>query len=404
MKIVADDAIPWLTEAFGELGEVVATPGPSIDAAAVADADVLVTRSVTTVDANLLEGSPLKLVVSATAGIDHVDLAALQTAGVAFEHAPGCNAQGVVEYVLTELLTAAADGGPGWLGRGPIGIIGFGQVGRRLAVVLRELGLQVVVNDPPLRAKLEAGELSGLSEEHVALVRTETFVPLRELLEQAAVVTLHVPRVEGGRWPTPHLLDAKALARIREDALVFNTSRGDVVDNAALRTWLDDGPGSAVLDVWEGEPKLDPSLVLHTSVRRATPHIAGYTVQGKARGTAMAHAAVCRHLQREVTFRAADVVDRLDEAPTPTVRTSDIHWLGALLRVHHDLAPTDAALRALAQDGAEALAAGFEGQRRGYDLRHELSARPRPEVPHVEQRVLSVRLDDVLSHLCPRTA
>ncbi len=325
MKIVVDDAIAGGRAAFARFGEVVALRGRAIDAAVVADAEVLVVRTVTRVDAALVEGSALRFVGSATAGIDHVDVDALQARGIAFAHAPGCNAPAVVEYVL-----AAIEGR-----EGPIGIVGHGEIGSRLAPALRTRGLEVLVDDPPRRDRGET-VVGGWSSRD-------------EVLERCRVVTFHVPAVRSGPYATHHLLDARGLDRLPAGALVINTSRGEVVDNAALEAWLAAGRGQAVLDVWEGEPVLQWSLLARREVVLATPHIAGYSRDAKARATAMIHRALADWL---------GVDERLDP--------------GSIMPAGPPAEPlprTDAKLRALLDLPEADRPEAFEALRRAYPLR-----------------------------------
>jgi len=343
-RIVADDAIPHLAEAFGEVTRV---RGSDIARDHVRHADALLVRSVTRVDAALLSGTPVRFVGSATAGIDHVDTAALQALGVTVANAPGCNARAVVEYVLAATLGMDSL-------RGPVGVVGFGQIGRRLTTALRRLGATVWVCDPP---RAEAG------------CTEERYLSLPALLERCNTVTVHVPKVRQGPHATPHLLDAESLRRLPEGARVINTSRGEVVDNTALHAWLDAGRGDAVLDVWEGEPSLRWSLLGHPALVRATPHIAGYTAEGKARGTAMVHTALARAFGLEPSFEAADVLPPVSPLPL------ELDEVGVLAHVHA-MVETDAALREVANLPEPQRARAFEDQRRRYAFRRELSAYP----------------------------
>lgn len=340
--IVADDAIPHLNEAFGDVTRV---RGTEIAREHLVDADALLVRSVTRVDAALLAGTSVRFVGSATAGVDHVDVPALARAGIVFAHAPGCNARAVVEYVLAATLGESAL-------RGPVGVVGFGQIGRRLTTALRRLGFEVWVCDPP---RAESGDCS------------EAFLGLPALLERCNTVSLHVPRVRQGVHGTRHLLDAEGLRRLPEGALVINTSRGDVLDNAALHAWLDAGRGEAVLDVWEGEPNLRWPLLGHPRLRIATPHIAGYTAEGKARGTAMVHAALCEAFGLEGSFDAEGVMP----LAVPLAAQPDV---ASVLRAVHSLLSTDIAARALLERAEHERAAAFEALRRGYAFRRELTA------------------------------
>lgn len=341
-SIVADDAIPHLREAFAEVTRV---RGAQITTKHLLHADALLVRSVTRVDATLLEGTNVRFVGSATAGVDHVDVDALARAGITFAHAPGCNARAVLEYVLAATL------GHSEL-RGPVGVVGFGQIGRRLATAVRRLGFEVWVCDPP---RAEAGDTS------------EAFLSLPALLERCNTVSFHVPRVRQGTHATRHLLGAEGLRRLPDGALVLNTSRGDVVDNAALHEWLDADRGDAVLDVWEGEPQLRWALLSHPRVRLATPHIAGYTAEGKARGTAMLHAAFCRSFGVRASFDPDRVLPQAAALPTDADPA-------AVLRAVHSLRPTDAVTRALLERPEYERPAAFEALRRGYAFRRELTA------------------------------
>jgi erythronate-4-phosphate dehydrogenase len=324
MRIVVDDALAgW--EAFRAFGEVVALRGRAIDAVAVREAQALIVRTVTRVDARLVEGSTLRFVGSATAGIDHVDVEALRARDIAFAHAPGCNAPAVVDYVLEAIASRV----------GPVGVVGHGEVGRRLTATLRGRGVDVLVDDPPRRDRGEtiAGGWSTLGE----------------ILDRCRIVTFHVPAVRQGPYATRHLLGARGLDRLDEGALVINTSRGEVVDNAALEAWLAAGRGEAILDVWEGEPELRWSLLARRDVVLATPHIAGYSRLAKARATTMIHTALAQHLGRTDWIDPASLM-----APGPAPEP---------------LRTTDARLRRLLGAPAADRAELFEALRRDYPLR-----------------------------------
>lgn len=304
MLIVADENIPLLDAFFAGFGEVRRYPGRAIDAACVKDADVLLVRSVTRVDRQLLQGSRVRFVGTCTIGTDHLDLDYFAQARIQWSSAPGCNARGVVDYVLGSLLTLAELEGAD-LSRKVYGVVGAGEVGGRLVRVLHGLGWKVLVCDP-VRQVAEGGD----------------FVSLDTLLEQCDVISLHTPLQRGGEHPTWHLLDAQRLARLRRGAWLVNASRGPVVDNAALRALLlarEDV--HAVLDVWEGEPQVD--LHLADLCTLATPHIAGYSLDGKQRGTAQIYQALCRVLGRPATVQLADLLPprrwrRSNCTPRPT--------------------------------------------------------------------------------------
>lgn len=370
MKIVVDAAVPWAREAFAGIGDVELRPSGAIDPSVVKDADALVVRTTVRVDARLLASSRVSFVGTATAGVDHVDVRWLAQRGIAFASAAGCNATAVAEYVLTALHVVALERDRE-LVLGPVGIVGFGQVGRRLAVRLRAIGAHVLVCDPPLAEARQRGEpIGGPWPE---LVQAEPFVTLPELLARARVISLHVPLTDGGRHPTRRLLDAAALDPVRSGAVIVNTSRGGVIDESALEPWLEEG-GVAVLDVFADEPDVRPSLLAPKSgVRLATPHIAGYSVEGKLRGTTMIADALARHVGAASAPRwdGGSVLGKRTPiaAPRPASTLADC---ASVLRRANPIEEIDLSLRALL-DQPESVRAGlFERLRAEYVLRREL--------------------------------
>lgn len=269
MKIVADENMPLVTELFGAFGEVVTAPGRQIDRNLVADADVLLVRSVTPVDQRLLGGSRVGFVGSATIGTDHLDLACLASQNTAWANAPGCNAAAVADYVLAALCAVA----PGWRER-RVAIVGCGNVGSGLYRRLEALAVETRCFDPFL------DQHSGLP-----------LVPFEQVLA-ADIICLHTPLTRSGPHSTWHLFDAEVLAQLRPGTLVLNAGRGGVIDNRALVTELERGRLGAVLDVWEGEPDIAADLLAQVAI--GTPHIAGYSLEGRIRGTLMVYNAFCR--------------------------------------------------------------------------------------------------------------
>ncbi len=369
LRIVADANIPALQSAFGALGTVQALPGRDLTPAAVHDADVLLVRSVTPVDAALLAGSAVRFVGSATAGTDHVDRPALDAFGVAFVHAPGSNATSVVEWVVAGLLATAAERGEGLEGR-TLGVVGAGAVGGRLIPRARALGLQTVVSDPPLAAA---------SPDAVASV------PLDALLDAADIVTLHTPLTTAAEssWPTERMIDRGALLRMKRGAWLVNAARGRIVDGEALVASLDAGHlAEALLDVWPDEPAPDPALVARTRCA-ATPHIAGYSADGKVAGTAVLADALRQWLAAQGepaepwNAEAALTPDAplVVEAPTLPAGTpaERVRWLDALARQAYDLRADTARFRSGIDWDAppEDRAAAFAELRRTYPARRE---------------------------------
>lgn len=350
MRIVADENIPLVDAFFGGLGDIRRLPGRAIDAAALADADLLLVRSVTRVDRALLAGSPVRFVGTCTIGTDHLDLDYFNEAGIAWSSAPGCNARGVVDYVLGSLLVLAEDEGVDLASR-TFGVVGAGQVGGRLVDVLRGLGWRVLVCDPPRQA-----------------AEGSDYVDLQTILRECDAISLHTPLDHG----THHLLDAQRLAQLRPGAWLVNASRGAVVDNQALRELLERRADlRAVLDVWEGEPQADVALA--RLCRIATPHVAGYSLDGKLRGTAQIYQAWCR-----ASHQAESV--QLDELlPAPWLGElaldagSEPNWaLATLCRAVYDPRRDDADFRrSLVGDDAQRRAA-FDALRKHYPVRREI--------------------------------
>ncbi len=381
LRIVADENIPFAHEAFRGFGVVRPLPADQITPDTVRNCDVLLVRSVTRVDAALLEGSRVQFVGSATSGIDHVDLAYLQKQGIAFAHAPGANADAVVEYVLAALLELAVRRGVSLRGR-VAGIVGCGNIGGRLARRLPALGLEVLCCDPPL------AEQTG---------RTD-FVSFDTILAETDIVALHVPLTRTGPHATYHLIDAAALSRMRPSAWLLNTSRGAVVDGGALLEARRQGhPEAIVLDVWENEPAPDPELVARVDI--ATPHIAGHSYDGKVRATLMLAEALARHLNLPLQADDSELLqpqpgDRLDLIP-PDPRLPETYWLAELVRQMYDIAADDARFRIVMQNGApERRAERFLELRRTYPRRRSFSVHriDRTFVPEPLQEAVAIGL------------
>ncbi len=278
VRIVADENIPFVREAFSSLGNVKTVAGRKMTSAIVAEANILLVRSVTRVDKNLLDGSNVKMVATATIGTDHIDMEYLNRRGIAFASAAGCNANSVAEYIIAALLAIANRYKISLTGK-TIGVVGVGNVGSKVSAKADVLGMKVLKNDPPLE------ERSGSDE----------YIELEELLEQADFVTLHTPLTMTEKWPTFHLADENFFARLKKDAFLLNSSRGAVVDNNVLKENLKRKKlAGAVLDVWENEPDIDVELLNVVDI--GTPHIAGYSFDGKVAGTQMIYNAVCKFL------------------------------------------------------------------------------------------------------------
>ncbi len=372
MLIVADENIPLLDAFFQGFGEIRRYPGRSLDAASVREADILLVRSVTKVDRHLLEGSRVQFVGTCTIGTDHLDLDYFDQVGIRWSSAPGCNARGVVDYVLGSLLTLADLEGAS-LPERVYGVVGAGQVGGRLVSVLRALGWKVMVCDP-LRQAAEGGD----------------YVELDTLLQACDVISLHTPLERGGQYPTWHLFGPAELAKLRPGAWLINASRGAVVDNGALRALLQQRDDlHAVLDVWEGEPQVDLQLADLCTV--ATPHIAGYSLDGRQRGTAQIYRALCQHLGVNEVIQLADLLPRPPVAQIELDAEVDLQWaLAMLCRAVYDPRRDDADFRRSLSEDVQQQRAAFDALRKHYPPRREiegLSVRIRGSSPELARLI-----------------
>lgn len=355
MKIVADENIPLVEAFFSSIAEVVRLPGRTMTAADVKEADALIVRSVTKVDASLLAGSSVGFVGTCTIGVDHLDHAYLERERITWASAPGCNANSVVEYVYAALCQLNIN----WL---PLtfGIIGCGNVGGLLYRRLKAQGVKVRCYDPNL-----------------SLAQNPDLASLEEVLA-CDVISLHTPLVTSGPYPSFHLLGRRELAQLKPGAVLLNCGRGPVIDNQALLEILMARPDlKVVLDVWEPEP--DISLALLDKVLLGSPHIAGYSYDGKLNGTAMIYQSLCQHWEKQPQTTLAQLVQPLannqlsvDEA---VVKAGDVFTIAqALIRQVYDIAADDAQLRELAaraRRGETSFPQGFDELRKHYPRRRE---------------------------------
>lgn len=333
LKIVADKNIPFVQSAFATLGEVRLLPGRDINRAALRKADMLLVRSITEVNETLLGATPVAFVGTATIGTDHLDCDYLKQQSIAYASAAGCNANAVAEYLCAALLFYAVQH-KFVLEDLTIGIVGVGNVGGKVAAKAAGLGLRVLLNDPP-RARC----LTGTEAEN------PPFLPLHDLLH-ADIITLHTPLTHSGPEATFHLFDESLLRQMKPGSLLINTARGAVVDNAALKTVLREHHlAGAILDVWEHEPRIDAGLLPH--VMLATPHIAGYSFEGKLRATQMIYEAACRFLKAKPGWDATAFIPPIDK-PTVAFDRNAPHLndqLHNVVRHVYDIAADDHLLR-----------------------------------------------------------
>ncbi len=351
VKILVDENMPYARELFSRLGEVKPVAGRPIPVDELADAQALMVRSVTRVNASLLSGTAVKFVGTATAGTDHVDQAWLHEAGIGFSAAPGCNAIAVVEYVFSALLMLAERDGFTLKDR-TVGIVGVGNVGSRLQARLEAWGVRTLLCDPPRAERGDAGD----------------FRPLEALVREADILTFHTPLFKEGPYKTLHLADDALISALKPGAILINACRGAVVDNAALLTRLEAGQDlSVVMDVWEPEPDLNVELLKRVDI--GTPHIAGYTLEGKARGTTQ----VFEAFSAFIGHRQQVALDTL--LPAPEFGRITLHGpldQPTLKRVAHlvyDVRRDDAPLRKVAGIPGE-----FDKLRKNYLERREWSS------------------------------
>ncbi len=356
MKIYYDENMPYVAELFSEFGQVVPFKGRQCTAEQIADADVLLVRSITKVNEALLQqAKQLKFVGTATIGTDHIDQQALAKADIAFASAPGCNAVSVAEYVLSAIKVLERryvfD-----LKDKVVGIVGAGNTGSAVAQKLAALGIEYLLCDPPLAGSGDARQ----------------FVQYHQLLQKADILSFHVPLITEGEYPTWHLFDAQALRHIKPEAILINACRGEVFDNQMLLEAKRQGAKNPlVLDVWEGEPKVLEPLIDYCDI--ATAHIAGYSFEGKAKGTFMLYQALCRLLKQKPKKLLDDLLPKADLSEvvlTVSDKPDDVDTavVNRVIHLVYDVSRDDGLFRHhIAQQG-------FDWLRKHYPVRREFSS------------------------------
>jgi len=362
LRIILDRNTPFAAPAFNDLGDVVLLETSAITSGAVRDADILVVRSETRVDRRLLEGSGVRFVGTVTIGTDHIDIPYLESRGIGFASAPGSNANSVKEYLLAALLELSRRRGFSLHGRA-LGVVGVGNIGSKVVAMAGDLGLTVLQNDPPLARQS----------------CQPRFVPLDDLMD-ADILTLHVPLTRTGEDATFHLFDSRRIAGMKPGSILINTSRGSVVETRAVKDALRSGHlSAAVLDVWEGEPSIDAELL--ELVMLGTPHIAGYSLDGKVNAVRMIREAACRFLSDDSTWNPEG------DLPAPDVARISLEGGGnpeeqlqTAVRSCYDIASDDRNLRGLLDVPPQSRPLFFSQLRSGYRIRREFSA-VRVDVP-----------------------
>jgi erythronate-4-phosphate dehydrogenase len=354
MLIIADAKNALVNSAFQGLGDVQTLPTQEITRQALADAEVVIVRSETKVDADLLEGTNVRFVATATIGTDHIDLEYLKAREIGFANAPGRNANSVAEYIAAALLVLACAGRCN-LEQSSIAVIGVGNVGSRVERIARGLGIKVLLNDPPL------ADSTG----------DPKYLPLDAVID-ADIVSLHVPLTRGGRHPTYHFFGAERLESMKKGALLMNTSRGAVVETGALKSALRSaGLAGAVLDVWENEPFIDTALLSQCTL--GTPHIAGYSLDGKVNAARIIFHAVREHFGLSASW---ELNLQLPGPETPRIVVEERprnagSLLQSVVRKCYDIQQDDHRLRELITLPEERRAERFRELRSGYQVRRE---------------------------------
>ncbi len=275
IRIIADDKIPFLKGVLEPYAKVTYLPGNQINRNSISGTDALLVRTRTKCDRELLSGTPVKFIGTATIGFDHIDTEFCEKNDIKWTNAPGCNSSSVQQYIASALLRISGESEFSLKGK-TLGIIGVGNVGSKVQNLANALGMNVVLNDPP-RARNE---------------RKKIFSSLDHLFNESDIITLHVPLNMDGQDKTYHLVGSEAFKKIKKGSWFINSSRGEVVETEALKDALGgEKLAGAVLDVWEREPEIDIPL-MHMSFL-ATPHIAGYSTDGKANGTSVIVKKLC---------------------------------------------------------------------------------------------------------------
>ena len=352
MKIYYEDSMPYAAEFFSELGECEVFSHKTVNADMLADADVLLVRSTTMVNQQLLaKNKQAQFVATATAGTDHVDKNYLLSQNIPFISAGGCNAVAVAEYVLSAMLVMSKR--LDWqLADKTVGIVGAGHVGSALSRILSVLGINHKLCDPPLA---DAGDV-------------REFVTMNDIM-QCDVISLHVPWVKDGRYPTQDLFDKVRLTALQDSQLLINACRGEVINNQAALELYEQGKClNLVLDVWENEPDINLNLIPHVAL--ATAHIAGHTIEGKARGTEMLYFALCKHLGIQADKKLSDYLPKA-EASSVKISEKQSIWqvLHQLVLNVYNIETDDQYFRANMYSAEQ-----FRYIRKHYPIRREFSA------------------------------
>ena len=352
LKITVDENIANAEEVFSGLGEVELLSGREITNEILIDSNVLIVRSITNVNENLLEGTKVKFVGTATIGKDHIDVEYLNNNNIAFIEAKGCNAEAVKEYVFTAITEVLVQKKLRFKDLS-LGIIGVGNIGSIVAKCADALGMKTILNDPPLKRK----------------TGNEIYKDLNEAL-QADIITLHVPLNREGTDKTFHLFDYANLNLLKNNSILINSSRGSIIDNEALEKIIDKKNLTVILDVWENEPEINSSLLKKVFI--GTPHVAGYSYEGKINGAMMIYSALCRFLNKEESYSIKPL--KVDNSVIEVTKNESIEIsLQKIFGKIYDIRKDDNDLRKSLDEEKDETGKYFDKLRKGYPLRREFS-------------------------------
>jgi len=356
MNIIADKEIPFINSFFDGFDNFILLDSEEISCQTLADADVLIVRTVTKVNQELLQGTPVKFVATATSGHDHIDIDYLKDNGISFVNASGCNSRSVAEYVLSSLFVLA-DKMQFHLEQKSLGIIGFGNVGSTIYRFTTQLGMKCFIYDPPRQENDNSIEFSKLED-----------------IQKADIITLHVPLIDNGPYPTSNLLDSDFFSRLKSDVILINTSRGGVVDENALSRFIDLNPSSmVVLDVWKNEPEINMELLKKVYI--STPHIAGYSLDAKLKGTRIIFKQICEAIGK--SYKKSDMIG-LPKGGMSHINLIDcdneIDAIKIAVLSSYDVSIDSVVLKELQNINADNRGNYFLDKRKNYPLRREFTS------------------------------
>ena len=349
MKVVADDKIPYLKGVLEPFVDVEYYPGKDITKDKIKNADALLIRTRTICNKELLEGSSVRFIASATIGFDHIDTGYCERNNIFWTNSPGCNSGSVQQYVASALINMAGKKGFD-LTKKTLGVVGVGNVGRKVVRLAEHLGMYVVQNDPPrMRREGPCG-----------------FISLEGILREADIITFHVPLSFEGEDKTYHLVDEQLIEKMNPGTIIINSSRGEVIKTEALNEGLKSGKlGGAVIDVWENEPNIDREVLERVDI--ATPHIAGYSADGKANGTSMVVRALSKHFGLELyDWSPYDIPKPGIPEINPVSHANEMEFWKYVINKTYQILDDDRRLR---ENPSE-----FEKLRGNYPLRREFNA------------------------------